>query len=153
MTTFAQNILVATDFSQASYLAIDAAALLAASLDAQITLLHVFDPAPFASAALPMQPVDIVGNSRDMAERIQAGLQELREARLKGVAKVDTKIVEHASAADGICQAARQLGSDLIVVATHGRTGLAHLLLGSVAENVVRNAPCPVLTLRSKVTG
>ena len=113
----------------------------------------MFDPAPFASAALPMQPVDIVGNSRDMAERIQAGLQELREARLKGVAKVETKIVEHASAADGICQAARQLGSDLIVVATHGRTGLAHLLLGSVAENVVRHAPCPVLTLRSKVTG
>ena len=47
-----------------------------------------------------------------------------------------------------IVEAARELAADLIVIATHGRTGLQHVLLGSVAENVVRHAPCPVLTVR-----
>jgi nucleotide-binding universal stress UspA family protein len=49
---------------------------------------------------------------------------------------------------DQIASAARELGADLILLATHGRTGLAHALLGSTAERVVRHAPCPVLTLR-----
>ena len=150
MTAFAQHILVATDFSQASHLALNAAALLAKTLGAQVTLLHVFDPAPFAAASLPMQPVDIVGSTREMAERIEKGLEELQAAYLRSVEKVELKIVEHASPAEGICECARQIGADLIVVSTHGRTGLAHLLIGSVAERVVRYAPCPVLTLRSK---
>jgi nucleotide-binding universal stress UspA family protein len=150
MSAFAQHILVATDFSQASYLALDAAALLAQTMGAQITLLHVFDPAPFAAASFPMQPVDLVGNSRELAERIEKGLQELRASRLAKVERVETRLVEHASPAEGICESARQVGADLIVVSTHGRTGLAHLLIGSVAERVVRFAPCPVLTLRSK---
>lgn len=152
MTTFAQNILVATDFSTASFLAVDAASLLAQALNARVTLVHVFDPAPFAAAAMPLQPIDMIGSSAEMVERIQNGLQELRDSRIKATTEADVRIVEHPSAAEGICECARELGSDLIIVATHGRTGLAHLLLGSVAEHVVRNAPCPVLTLRSKAS-
>jgi universal stress protein A len=153
MSTFAQHILVATDFSQASHLALNAAGLLAQTLGAKVTLIHVFDAAPFAVASLPMQPIDLVGNARDLAERIEKGLNELRETLLKGVTEVDIKVVEHTSPAEGICESARQVGADLIVVSTHGRTGLSHLLIGSVAERVVRHAPCPVLTLRSKAEG
>lgn len=150
MTAFAQHILVTTDFSQASYLALDAAALLAKNLGAKVTLLHVFDPAPFGAAALPMQPIDFVGNSPEIVERIEKGLHELAETRMPELKDIDIKIVDHSSPAQGICEVAKRVGADLIIISTRGRTGLAHLLIGSVAERVVRHAPCPVLTLRSK---
>lgn len=149
--TFAQHILVATDFSNASHLAIDAAAMLAQALGASVTLLHVYDIAPFAFSAVPVQQSDVIAQASDINLRILGELQRLREERLAKVAQVKTVVLEHSSPADGICEQAKEINADLIIVATHGRTGLAHLLLGSVAEKVVRHAPCPVLTLRSKV--
>ena len=77
-------------------------------------------------------------------------MERLRDERLSGVPGVEFSIKQHPSAAEGICEAAVEAGADLIVLSTHGRTGLAHMLIGSVAERVVRHAPCPVLTLRSK---
>ena len=62
---------------------------------------------------------------------------------------VEAQVAEGAGIARVICESARELGADLIVMGTHGRTGLQHVFLGSVAERTLRNAPCPVLTVRS----
>ena len=146
-----QNILVATDFSHASELAIEAARVLALQNDAKITLVHVFDARPPFSVPLSRElGVDEAEYERQMRERIHEELVKLREAKLSDVPEAKVAIVVSTSAAEGICDYARKEDVDMIVVSTHGRTGLSHLLIGSVAEKVVRHAECPVLTLRSK---
>lgn len=146
-----QSLLVPTDFSPASRLSLDAAALLAQKFGAKVTLLHVFDPAPFALTASPSASISpeapVAGPA--LEKQIFDELQRLREAHFATV-PCETQIVHNASAPEAICAYAREHEIDLIVIATHGRTGLSHLLIGSVAEKVVRHAPCPVLTLRSK---
>ncbi len=150
---FTQKILVPTDFSPASALALDAAAILARQFDAAMVLLYVYDPTllsplyavPGAGSLLEAAPRTV-----EFEERALAELQALRDAHLGGLPRVEIAVAQHASAADGICAHARNVEADLIVLSTHGRTGLAHMLIGSVAEKVVRHAPCPVLTLRSK---
>ena len=86
----------------------------------------------------------------EFEESVRREMARLRDAHLAGVGEVELMIEQHASAAEGICEVAETSGADLVVLSTHGRTGLSHMLIGSVAERVVRHAPCPVLTLRSK---
>ncbi len=151
--SFTQKILAPVDFSPSSALALDAAAVLARQFGASVVLLYVYDPTllsplyaiPGAAAVLEATP-----RAPEFEENAQRELAKLRDARLVGVTRVELLVVQHASAAEGICDAAVTTGADLIVLSTHGRTGLAHMLIGSVAERVVRHAPCPVLTLRSK---
>ena len=146
-----QNILVATDFSHASELAIEAARVLALQNDAKITLVHVFDARPPFSVPLSRElGEDEAEYERQMRERIHEELVKLREAKLGDVPEAKVAIVVSTNAAEGICDYAKKEDVDMIVVSTHGRTGLSHLLIGSVAEKVVRHAECPVLTLRSK---
>lgn len=143
-----QNVLVATDFSKASELAIEAARILALQNGAKVTLVHVFDPKPPVS--VPMTQDMGRGYEKDLRERIQTELERLRGEKLHDVPEAKVAVIASTSAADGICDHAEKEGVDMIVVSTHGRTGLSHLLIGSVAEKVVRHAPCPVLTLRSR---
>jgi len=151
--SFTQKILAPTDFSPASALALDAAAMLAKQFGASIVLLYVYDPTllsplyalPGAGAVLEATP-----RAPEFEESIRREMTRLRAERLDGVPEVDFVIKQHPNAAEGICEAAGEHGADLVVLSTHGRTGLAHMLIGSVAERVVRHAPCPVLTLRSK---
>jgi nucleotide-binding universal stress UspA family protein len=150
---FATHILVPTDFSDASELAVDAAAMLARELGAKITVVHVHDPdALRAPATIAWSPAEVKNLSDEIERSIDASFAILKEQRLKGIPDVDSVIVHDASASRAICDLAENLGTDLIVISTHGRTGLKHLLIGSVAERVVRHATCPVLTLRSKKT-
>lgn len=144
-----QNILVPTDFSRASELAIDAARLLAVQNDAHVTLMHVFDPALATVGAAGLGEATAEQIPADVEKAIHDQLAQLREKRLDDVPSVKTALVLGRSAAHGIVHYAEKEKVDMIVVSTHGRTGLAHLLIGSVAEKVVRHAPCPVLTLRS----
>ncbi|MGE0792173.1 MAG: universal stress protein [Sandaracinaceae bacterium] len=147
---FATHILVPTDFSEASRLAIRAARMLAERLGARITLLHVHDPdalrPPAHVAMSPDRQHDLDAEVRAAGER---RLDEIRDEVAKSVKRVDTEVVDHPSAANAIVEQAEELGADLVVIATHGRTGLKHLLIGSVAERVVRHCSVPVLTLRS----
>jgi nucleotide-binding universal stress UspA family protein len=148
--TLTQNILVATDFSPASALALDAASILARQNGAKVTIMHVFEATPFA----PIVEDPKTGSRMvepDLREKIHAQLIALREDKFGEIERVKTALVVSDNAADGICHYAQKEDVDMIVVATHGRSGLAHLLIGSVAEKVVRHAPCPVLTLRSKL--
>ena len=139
-----EKILVPVDFSESSSVAVDHAIEFAKVFGASIDLLHSYQITP--SAVVPYQVA------------FPAGIfEELREAAKEQLAKVTAKVesagVEgrmHLSQnlpSAAICDAAKDLSSDLIVMGTRGLTGLKHIALGSVAERTVRSAPCPVLTV------
>ena len=144
----AQHILVATDFSEPSNLAVDAAATLASLAGARATLFHSFDPDPLAPpVGINMQRIE-AEIEREMTEAVRTRLGEIRREQFAAVADVAIAIKAEGNAAHAICDYATKHGVDLIVVGTQGRSGLAHLLIGSVAERVVRHAHCPVLAMR-----
>lgn len=146
-----QNILVATDFSEASDLSLRAAAMLAKQFQSKVTVVHVFDPTPLAPIATrAMSGPDQLADKEHIEAAIHERLESIREEIFADIGDVKAVLVMASSPANAICDYAAKEGVDLIVLSTHGRTGLDHLLIGSVAERVVRHAPCPVLTLRSK---
>lgn len=148
--TLPAHILVATDLSDASSPALSKALDFAQRLGAKLTLIHVFDPAPLVPPIAIPAPRGLEASlEKEMAERIQKELETLRNTRLAGT---DAAVVleKHPNPALAICEYAAKHGVDLIVVGTHGRTGISHVLIGSVAERVVRHAKVPVLTVPSK---
>jgi nucleotide-binding universal stress UspA family protein len=138
-----KHILVPTDLSEGAERALDYACELAHLLGSQIHLLNVISiPAlgvPELGVALTASMIDelVVSN--------QDALDRLARSRSANVGQV---MVRTGDARDVINQTATELGVDLIVMGTHGRRGLSRALLGSVTENVVRTAPCAVLTVR-----
>jgi nucleotide-binding universal stress UspA family protein len=150
--SFAQHIVVATDFSKASERAVAAAAVLARQNEAKCTLVHVFDPEAFAPRAGAYQlHSESMTVEPEVEQAIHEELRRVAEERLKDAPTVKTALVLARNAANGIVDYAKKEDADLIVIATHGRSGLSHFLIGSVAEKVVRHAPCPVLSLRPAV--
>jgi nucleotide-binding universal stress UspA family protein len=142
-----KRICCAIDFSEMSRFAMEEAADLAGRSRARLTLLHVFEPPP----PLPMDvliPVARTGDtaSVDLERRMAAWRSEAAE-RNGGPVHSAVRI---GNAAAEILRFAREEATDLVVLGTHGRTGFEHLVLGSVAERVVRQAPCPVLVIRTK---
>jgi universal stress protein A len=141
-----QHFLVPVDFSEYSDRALDYAIAWAQQLQARLTLLHIIhDVMPIGvgdmASGLPTSYLqDLEADAKQEMERYR---QRVQEAGLE----VDM-VVEHGVPFQGIVDAARDRQVDLIVAGTHGRTGLQHVLLGSVAEKVVRLAPCPVLVAR-----
>lgn len=136
------RILVPTDFSETSDAALDYAKELAATLGASIHLVHVFED-PYRVAAFA--PEVYGGVSPGLREAAIARAE--RELRARVPESFDLLTGPTAQA---IVDCAAERGADLIVMGTHGRTALAHLVLGSVAEHVVRTARCPVLTIRPR---
>lgn len=143
---YLQHILVPTDFSSGSNQALATAIGLALDTGARLTLLHVtqIPPQVFPDMIMPAGPELM----QEVEHSADALLEELcARARAAGVdADWQTAI---GGVHQEICERAERLGVDLIVIATHGRSGLSHAFYGSVAEKVVRKAPCPVLTVRS----
>jgi len=141
-----RKILVPTDFSKHSTEAVSAAADLSRRYEASVTLAYVFEPVTYA---LPeghvMQSPPQLEEMRSAFE--QRLVQATSEARAAGALDVQSKLLT-GPVANEIADFAQQGQFDLIVMGTHGRTGLRHLVLGSVAERVVRTAPCAVLTVR-----
>lgn len=136
------TIIVPTDFSYASDAALGYARLLAARFGASLHLLHVVDEAGSWSEVYAAIP-DIQDRlSLDAARRLEA-----MAACLPPPLQATSAVVCGAPVST-IVKEAESKGADLIVMGTHGRRGVGHLLLGSVAERVVRLAPCPVLTVR-----
>ena len=137
-----RTILCPVDFDDNSLAAVTSAAQLAAEVDATLHLLHVIPIIPTASEIV--QSLEFQ-SSLPAVQR----LQRLADAELAGVKnQLHTKLALAAHIPKSILATAQEVGADLIVMATHGRSGLPHLLLGSVAEAVVRTATCPVLTIR-----
>ena len=142
------RILVPTDFSATADAALEYAYVLAEQFGASIELLHVLDD-PFvadgmaAEAYISEAPALRSAMLHDAQEKLRH--RAIREER-RGT-PVETEVL-FGHGARTIAEYAAERGADLIVMGTHGRTGFAHLLLGSVAERLVRTAPCPVLTVR-----
>ena len=144
-----KQILVATDFSNGARLAVDYALELAQRLGAAVHIVHVVeDPnvaGLFTEAYIDME---VVRKERrcDARHRMNGLLGQLSGPRI-------TDEVAAGRVAETIAGIAADRGVDFIVMGTHGRTGLAHVLVGSVAERVIRIAGCPVLTVREGLAG
>ena len=141
------RILVPTDFSKFSDNAIKYAVAFAEKFSAELIVLHVVqDMALFIPEAVLMTPV-MTPPVEQFAAAARAALEKVvKDMNLTGL-KVQTEVTQGVPFNE-IVRMARTKNVDLIVMGTHGHTGLAHMLLGSVAEKVVRKAPCPVLTVR-----
>lgn len=140
------RILWPTDFSPGAKAALPHALNLAAGAGAELVVLHALSVAPMYS--VPELSAG-VWDEWDKQARAEAVRQLEKLAPQLKKAKIRTKtLLVRGVPFEQILRAAKRLKCDLIVLATHGRTGLRHVLMGSVAENVVRRASCPVLTVR-----
>jgi universal stress protein A len=140
-----RHILAPTDFSDHSKKALSDALELAQTFGATLSLLHVVEPSPYLGVFTPSPiGVDLL---RDLERQASAELARMLPEAQQATIEV-TRSVVMGSPSLKIIETAEAEHVDLIVMATHGRTGLSHLVMGSVAERVVRTAPCPVLTIR-----
>jgi universal stress protein A len=143
-----QKILVPVDFSACSVRALDYALAFARPAQAEIILLHVVEPIVY-----PMYGQEITADYTTLqTSLLNTGRQHLAEfSRAKATEPTPMKLlVSQGGAWSEIVDTAKKEGIDLIIVSTHGHTGLRHVLLGSTAERVVRHAPCPVLIVRER---
>lgn len=140
-----RHILVPTDFSAASRKAIDYADGFASTFHSRITLLHVIEPMVlppeygYIPAYSPEDEARQIASVRNQLLETASGLESSRNTEV---------LVRVGRPWHEVVGAVTELGNDLLVVTTHGRTGLRHMLMGSVAEKIVRHATCPVLVVR-----
>jgi nucleotide-binding universal stress UspA family protein len=136
-----RNVLHPTDFSAYSDYAFRLACSLARDYGARLVVLHVATPpvVAYGEGVLPAEPEDYQGRLREQLQQVVPQDPKVT---------VEHRLVE-GEAATEILRVAAETRCDVIVMGTHGRTGLGRLLMGSVAEQVVRKAPCPVLTVKT----
>lgn len=143
------KILVPVDFSEYSKMALDYAVQFAKQFNSELTLIYVIEPivypSDFGLGQIPINQVDFEIQSR-AEEELQKLIKEKIPAEVKAnyVVKTGKPFLE-------IINTAKECDCDLIIIATHGHTGIEHILFGSTAEKVVRKSPVPVLTVREKV--
>src|SRR5262245_8325717 len=138
-----QRILVPTDFSEYSQHALKYAVALAQSFMAKLYVVHIFEDAVVAAPTETFHPE--IWAEAETAEKEELSLLT-QELHTKGI---DVEPVFGSGIAHSeIVKTAKELDVDLITLATHGRTGLSHLVFGSTAEKIIRLAPCPVLVLK-----
>lgn len=145
-----KTILCPIDFEENSLAALEHARRLAADMGATLHLLH-------ALPILPMLSDRGMPFTDDEASAEAEAMRRLKEVARRRLGKtphaLHTRVAFVSDIPRSILNVAGDLGADLIVMATHGRSGLRHIFVGSVAEAVVRNSPCPVLTLRPNAEG
>ena len=141
-----RRILLPSDFSDCSAEAARAARQLAGTFGARLTVLHVLDePAALDPMFRGEVPLELLRGR--MEQYARGGMEAFVAAHFQGVENVETRIASGVPYRE-ILREARETGADLIVIGTHGRTGVEHAIFGSTAEKVVRMASCPVLTIR-----
>ncbi len=143
------HVVVPTDLSEISSAAAVAAASLRKAYQSKVTLLHVFDD------DVPIPSADGKGLLRtdEAVARLRADLERLRHDVFGDDDGVSCEIAVGEHPADMVCNWCEEHGAKMVLVSTHGRTGLARVLLGSVAEQIIRYAPCPALAIRTRPTG
>lgn len=154
MTTF-HRILVPTDFSDCSHAACDLASQLATRFGATIDLLHVDEPAAWQGFVIPELVVSMPNEaSSSLHEFVQTRTQRALEHLVESLQRAGVMQVRHRTEVGEpggvITRIVEEEPFDLIVMGTHGRKGFERLMMGSVAERVVRQARCPVLTVRAR---
>jgi nucleotide-binding universal stress UspA family protein len=138
------TILHPTDFSENSKTALSVACALARDYGARLVILHVAH-VPNMEGYQTADPVAVRNEAESLLDSLQLPIETVRAERL-------CKVVELGETDATIVSTAKDLGADVIVLGTHGRTGLRRLLMGSIAEHVVRESPCLVLTVSNKMT-
>ncbi|HET6349811.1 MAG TPA: universal stress protein [Candidatus Krumholzibacteria bacterium] len=139
-------IVMSTDLSDYSLRALPYAIGLAERFDAVLKILCINEPSvPIADVA--WTGIDVHGTDNALLVEAQQTLDKIVREQVPKHVRAEATVIT-GNAVDGIIQFARDQNADLLVMCTHGRTGLSHVLMGSTAEAVVRRAPCPVLTLR-----
>jgi len=144
-----KKILAPTDFSPHSERSMRYACRLAERLGSELHLLHVLSeviPTGPDPLLMPVLPQEFYNENEDRAREV---LKKLLKPEWGAPGSVVTA-VQWGGPVEAIVDYATEQEIDLVVIATHGRTGLSHVLLGSVAERIVREAPCPVLTIRDR---
>ena len=144
-----KKILYATDYSKASARAFDEAVKLAKQNRAELLVVHVVEPTPYV-AGEEFAGAEIYAKLDDMAKREAQSAMSKVMLRLKKLRIKAQSLLLRGSARDQIVKAAKSKKADMIVIGTHGRTGLSKLFMGSVAGSVVSTAACPVMTVRGK---
>jgi glycine betaine transporter len=139
-----KTIVVPIDFSPPSMTALRCATRLAEQFGSVVRLVHVVEPAPFLN---DLPNVALVRTDQEIAKEAKLRLEVTAQQEIDELVPVYPE-VRIGKAYNEIVAAAKVCGADLIVIATHGYTGLKHALLGSTAERVVRRAHCPVLVVR-----
>lgn len=146
-----ERILVPIDFSNYSKNALRYAVNFAKHFKAKMYLVYVVEPmvypADFSMGQIAIPAIDV-----DIHKRAEEELKSLAKNFVDPGLEVDT-IIKTGKPFVEIYETAKEKNIDLIIIATHGHTGVEHLLFGSTAEKVVRKAPCPVLTLREPIKG
>jgi nucleotide-binding universal stress UspA family protein len=140
-----KTILHATDFSDLAANAFHAAFALARAHGARLILLYVKQPQEAIQGEFGLSPPEPEAADAEILDRLSELLPEDSPVQVE-------QLVAHGLAEEAIVQVAREKHCDLIVLGTHGRTGLPRLFYGNVADSVTRSAPCPVLALRSSQT-
>jgi universal stress protein A len=143
-----RRIVVPVDFSETAIKALKYAVAFATTFDAEVLLVHVTQVFS-VPVELGYMPPDLVGTQRELVNSARAGLQKLCAAEIGARVRAQVQVREGVAWQE-IVAAAQDTNADLIILATHGYTGVKHVLLGSVAERVVRLAPCPVLVVRER---
>ena len=141
-----KELLIPTDFSEYSMRAIDYGVEIAEKFDSHLTLVYVVEPL-LQAADLTWTTVDFEELNKAHKETAEKQLAKLVEERIPEGIRRDSVIL-FGKAFVEILKYAREENADLIVMATHGRGAISHLLMGSTAEKVVRKASCPVLTVK-----
>ncbi len=142
-----KKILVPIDFSDYSKNALKYAVPFAKQFGAEILLLYVVEPTIYP-ADFSFGQVSFPSMEAEMYKRGSEELKKLAEKEIKDTVKWQTRI-ETGKAFAEIIRIAEEENIDMIIIATHGHTGVEHIIFGSTAEKVVRKAPCPVLSLRA----
>jgi len=151
METTIKKVLVPIDFSDYSKSALKYAVNFAKSFNAEIILVYVVEPVIYPPD-FSMGQIAMPSITTEWDDRAKDELQKLAKSEIKEIANVKT-IIKTGKPFVEIIETAKEENIDLIIIATHGHSGVEHILFGSTAEKVVRKAPCPVLTLREPIKG
>ena len=143
-----RSILLPTDFSECAACALSYATSLARQFKASIICVHVVEPVvPTVGYTGITEPLPIADISDQLENSATRELPKIAECEECAGLEIED-VIAHGDAAAEIVRVAREREVDLIVIASHGRTGLGRILFGSTAEEVVRHAPCPVLVVK-----
>ena len=153
MTLKIAKILFPTDFSDLSLAALGHARVLATVFDAQLHCVHVVDEAYQYWAAVGPEAAAVGPATEEIADMAEAQMGRFADQYLLGLKYAPVTKVLHGRPFKEVVKYAREFMIDIIVLATHGRGGIAGVLLGNTADKVVHSAPCPVLTVRAKEGG
>lgn len=146
MMALFKKVLFPTDFSESASEVFKYALSIAEKHGSKIDIIHIIqEPVEMMDVYLPHISYDVLG--KEMEEASRKNMKKFCDENIKGKADFEIHIRKGTPFVEIIC-AARELGDDVIVMGTHGRSGIDHVLFGSTAEKVVRKSPVPVLTVR-----